>query len=507
MTSGRPGLWTLLAFAASFAVFASLAPNAFSNGDDAVYAHQIQSFDLSHRTTHLGYYLLASPLAFLAPAFSDYSLNALSALFGALTITAVALLTRAISGSPAAAVCSGIFLMTNYVFVYNGVFAEVYVSQTFFLVLAFVLLLYERPIAGGFAFGFSTLITPSSLLAAPGFVVLRSKLGPLVRFGAAASCVLALCLSWVIDDYLFGDRGLLKATGGDFDVKAAVLKEGMEVVVGVSAWLPLLLLGARELIARAPLRRFGLALLAIWLFAFVFGERFGDVPVQLPTYALLGAVVGLGLERLRSWLRQARPGRRYAGMALFAGAAALPIGLAAAARPLSSTLQRLPGALPAAVAGVLVAAAAVTALWLPGRDWAGLFAAAVLALGSGSMAVTLILSQRADNVRYRESVLEAGRIAQPQHLALGSWTKGILYGHYLHAQPYHESWLDVQRLEGLFGETHRAAARERWQAALAAGHEIWFLGHYPAYVAEARQQHYEVEPFGVISRARRSPSR
>ncbi len=504
--SGRAGVRALWMLAGSCLLFASLAPNALSNGDDAVYAQQIKSFDFSHRTTHLGYYLLASPLALLAPDFSDYSLNALSALFGALTIAAVALLTQAISGSPAAAAGSGIFLLTNYVFVHNCIFAEVYISQTFFLVLSVCFWLYQRPIAGGLAFGFSTLITPSTLFAAPAFVVLRPKLGPLVRFGAAAALLLALCLSWAIDDYLFGGRGLLKATGSAFDLKAAVLKEGLEAVVGISAWLPLLLLGAHRLIVRAQLRRLGLALLAIWLFTFVFAERFGDVPVQLPTYALLGAVVGLGLERLTSWLRQAETGRRrYARVALFTGAAAVPVGLAAAARPFSDTLQRLPGYLPAAVAGMLVAAAAAVAWWRFGKSSAGVFAAAVLMLGCGSMAVTLILNQRAENVRYRESVLQAGSVAQPRHLALGTWTQGVLFSHYLHARPYHESWLDVRRLEGAFGESHRAESRQRWRSALASGHEIWFLGHHPTYVVEARSRHFEIEPFGAISRARRPP--
>ncbi len=500
---GRAGRLALLASVVSFVLFASLAPDALTNGDDAVYVQQIKSLDLSKRTTHLGYYLLACPLALLAPDFSDHALNLLSAFFGALTIGAIFLLTKALSGSSAAAVSSGLFLATNYVFVANSVFAEVYVSQTFFLVLALMALLEGRPIAGGLAFGLSALITPSTLLAAPGLVVLRPRLGQLIRFGAAAGLLLVLCLSWVLDDYVFGERGLLAAAGGVADLHAAVMKEGKEVVLGVSAWLPLLLLGGYELFARRRLRRFGLALWVIWLFTFLFGEKFGDVPAQLPTYAVFGVVVGVGLEGLISWLQATRAGQqRLARMALLALVAVVPFVIVAAARPFSRTLQRLPELLPPLLATLLVVVALAAALWLPGRRPLRWIVPAVLVLISGTMTISLIRGKSEEVVAYRDTVLEAGRRLQPGHLVLGTWTRGILFNHYVHAEPYHQSWLDVRRLGGLFGETDQIAAEEQWRAALAAGHEIWFLGDYPEYLAEVRREHYHVRPFGMILHAR-----
>ena len=546
--------------AGSFVFFASLAPDAFTNGDDAVYAQQIRSFDFSQRTTHLGYYLIASPLALFAPDFSDYSLNLMNALFGALTAGTIFLLTLAFSDSLSAANCAALFLVTNYVFVYNCVFAEIYISQTFFLVLALLFWSYGRAIAGGLAFGLSALITPSTLLAAPGFTVLRPRLavrgesqpqarardfssdqgaepqsywsisrilqrraggedplsawpdfwhgllGPLIKFGGAAALVLVLCLSWVLEDYLFGDRGLVGAAGGGIDLGRIVMKEGMEIVVGVFAWLPLLLLGVFELARRASLRRFGLALLGVWLVIFLLGEKFGDVPAQLPTYALLGVAVGLGLERLKRWLEGTKTRRRrLQGMALLAGVAVAPIAAAAAARPVSGTLQKMPGFLPPVLAGIVIAAVLAGMVRISENRFAGWLVAAAMALAGGTVTVQLIRAHSAEMVAYREAVLEIGRQAVPDHLVVGSWTRGVLFSHYLHARPYHESWLDVRWLESSSGEASAAAARERWQAALAAGHEIWFLGDYPEMLAEARRRSYRVEPLGGIFHARRRP--
>ncbi len=504
--SGRPVATALLLGAASLLVFAALAPNALTNGDDAVYAQQIKSFDLSQRTTHLGYYLLATPLALLVPDFSDYALNLWNALFGALTITAICLWTRLLSGSPVAAAAAGLFLLTNYVFAAHSVFAEVYAGQTFFLVLAFLALDQGRPIAGGLAFGLSALITPSSLFAGPALIVLRPRLRPLVGFGAAAGLVLAFCLSWVLDDYLFGDRGLLQAAGGGLDFLAAVLKEGQEVVLGVSAWLPLLVLGSLELAVRPQLRRFGPALLVLWLVTFAFGEKYGDVPVQLPTYALLGVVVGLGVERLLRWMNPAVPGRRrLAGWMLLTAAALVPIGLMAAARPYSSTLQRLPAFLPAVLAAVLVAVALGAALWTPQKGSGRFLMPAALMLISATITVSLIRSQSREAVAYRDAVRAVGRVAEPDHLVLGAWTRGVLYGHYLHGEPYHESWLDVRQLDGWFGEADQAEAEQRWWTALDAGHEIWLLAENSYYLEELRRQHYRVEPLGTIFHARAGP--
>ncbi len=492
--------------AGSFVLFAALAPDALTNGDDAVYAQQIKSFELGERTTHLGYYLLGSPLALLAPDFSDYSLNAMSAFFGALTVAAVGLLTRALCGSSTGAIFSGLFLATNYLFVYNCVFAEIYISQTFFLVLAFGLLLYAQPVAGGLAFGLSTLISPSTLLAVPGLVVLRPRLRLLFKFAAAAALLLVLCLAWVLGDYLFGDRGLLGATSGGVDLKATVMKEGLEIVLGVFVWLPLLLLGILELATRAPFRRFGAVLLTVWVFIFVFGERFADVPAQLSTHALLGVAVGIGVERLNRWWRLSEAGGRRLSMALLVAVALVPVAAAALARPFSGTLQRLPGFLPPVIAGTLIVTA-LGAAWLPRRRSARLLFPLVLALISGAVTLTLIRQQSEETVAYRETVLRAGKVAESHHLVVGTWTRGILFNHYLYGQPYHESWLDVQRLEGSLGEADQAAARKRWRAALAAGYEIWFLGDHPEYLAEARRQNYHVEPFGRIFHVHRRQPR
>jgi hypothetical protein len=105
-----------------------------------------------------------------------------------------------------------------------------------------------------------------------------------------------------MDNYLFGARGLSAASGKDVDFMIASLKDGRDVFFGFFALTPFLIAGT--VVGFREFRRFTLAIAGAWLVTFVFGEKFADVPVQLPVYCLAAILAGIGLMRFAraGWL-------------------------------------------------------------------------------------------------------------------------------------------------------------------------------------------------------------
>lgn len=490
---------------AAFLAFAGLTPEALPNGDAAVYAQQIARGDYSQRTVHLGYFLLGSLLKPFSSAPSDRALNLLNALLGAGTVALAYLLAMALLRRQAAAVTAGLLAATNYVLVSNAVYAEIYAAQAFFLLLALLLWLKARPVAGGASLAAAALTSPATVFALPAFPLLRPSLRALLRMALATAAVLIVALVPVLEDYLFGGRGLLEAATAPVDLAAALLKEGFEVAVGFSATLPLVVVGAVEVVRRRELRPFGLAVASLGGASFLFGERFGDVPVQLPTYVLLCVAGGLGLVRLEEALDTGaglpRTGAWIGGLAL---GALFPLALLAAARPQVERLAALPASVPWPWA-VIVGLAAGSAAALARRR--GRLAAVALAAGlllvNASLAFLLVRAQSRRLEAYRATVLAAGEVARPGHLVVGEWSRGILYEHYLYRDSYTDRWMDTEWLQGAWGEERQQAAARRWQEALAAGREVWLLSADGGLIPQLEERGYVVRPFGEIFRATR----
>jgi len=501
----RPGLTALAIFAVAFAVFAATTPAGFPNGDAAVYAQQIRDHDFGERTTHLGYYLVGSVASALHPGFDDRALNLLSALFAAATLALLARLVASASGSHAAGVYAAVVLAAHHLFFANAVHAEVYVVELFFLLLAYRLWLGERAVAAGLAFAAATLVTPSALLAAPSFVVLRPQLRPLLRMALAGSLLLAGSLAWVLEDYLFGGRGLLGAAGAAVDPVAAVKKEVFEVAFDFFAFLPLLAAGAAVVASRERCRRYGVALAVLWLFSFFLGERFGDVPVQLPLYGLLAGVAGVGAREVEVRARRAERTAVRARIAVFlASAALLPVALLLAARPFASSVRELPPALPATFTTLLLLAAGLASLPpVARRGAAGVAAVAAACLLLNGVLIGVWISDKNRRIEdYRATVLAVGRAAAPDHLVVGEWSRGILFEHYLSGRSYTDRWLVLGWRDGGWGETKARELEERWREALDEEREIWLLDRHSEMIEEAEEHGYRVVPFRDVYRGR-----
>ena len=442
----------------SFGVFASLTPDALINGDAALYTQQIASFDFSQRTVHLGYYLLGAAFTVLLPGSNDYTLNLMNCFFGALSISLLYLMTLTLCRKQTLAVVSSLFWATNFIFLRNALYAEVYMTGTFFLLLALQLWLLNKPVLTGLSFALSTLIAPSSIFAVPCLIILRARKKALLQLGATTFVILTVALLPHYNDYLFGDRGLLIAAGRPINIGSAILKECKEIAYGFFLYIPFLLAGIVQLVKEKRLHVFGVAIFGLWLFNFLLGERFGDVPTQLPTYALFCLLGGLGFHLFSTILRKvANRGRT----------------------------NRL-----------LVA-----------------FVVLTLVVGISSFRVFRLISKKNHElVGYRNTVLKVSKITSPDYLVVGKWGQGVLFHHYAFQELYTkhrtntgwftEHWINVGRLlKEAGGKRQQLESIEKWQEAIASGQEIWILQKSPSLFSDLRKEGYAIEPFRTIYRA------
>jgi hypothetical protein len=211
-------------FLISFALFSLITPNALINGDAALYQQQITHFDFSQRTIHLGYYLLGIPFIHFLPLPADYALNLMNCFLGALSIVLIFTIALTVSQNLLVAFVSSTLLLTNYIFVYNGVYAEVYMPQLFFFLLSFQLVLLQKAIPAGIAFALAFLITPSSLFGFPCLILLLRGKKQLFHFSAAAFLVISVPIAPHRTDYFLGGRGLLKAVQDQISIHHVLIK-------------------------------------------------------------------------------------------------------------------------------------------------------------------------------------------------------------------------------------------------------------------------------------------
>lgn len=285
----------VVVFAVSFLFYVALAPQEFINADAVVYAEQIRAANFSERTTHLAYYVVAYPVTLL-PIPLDYALNLLNCLFGAGVVLLVALLAEAVTKSRKAAWVAAGVTLSNSVVAYNAMHAEAYISQAFFLLLAMYLWQLRLSAATGVAAAVAFLVSASAALAAPYFVIVRPRLKPLAILSAVSALLTVAALAPVIQNYLYGARGLMSAAGAGVDYQLATLKTGQDLFFGYFTLLPFLLAGV--VACWRFNRTFLIAVSVLFLVTFAAGEKFVDVPVQLTTYALGSVLVAIGVTRL-----------------------------------------------------------------------------------------------------------------------------------------------------------------------------------------------------------------
>ncbi len=193
-------------------------------------------------------------------------------------------------------------------------------------------------------------------------------------------------------------------------------------------------------------RDWGLTIFCIWLFTFIAGERFGNVPVQFPSYALMCIMGGLGFQSIINVLHDKSR---------------------------------------------LVTAAVFLFLIFP-------------VTCSGIITRNHIMRMSARFEEYRKTLYALKQAAQPDFLAVGPWTEGILFEHYLYGASYSGIWINQEWLAGTWGAARRAQSREALNRATLSGKELWLLQYDASLFSELQERGYRINPFQTIFRA--SPS-
>ena len=430
-------------FLCLFFYFALLAPRVLTSGDAALYVQQIRDLDFTHRTVHLGYYLSGVPFIHLLPLPPDYALNLMSCFYAALSISALFLIISFLTESRMASFAACLILFTNPLFTSNAVFAEVYGAQLFFFLLSIVLLLYNKPAFAGISYAVSFLITPSAIFGIAMLFPFRKERPQLTRFAISALIIIIAIVSAVASDYFIGGRGLLKASRASLAISASFLKEYREFFSTMLWCVPWLIAGAIEMIRCRRYRDWGLTIFCIWLFTLIAGERFGDVPVQLPSYALMCIMGGLGFQSVINVLHDKS---RMATAAMY-----------------------------------LFLIISVTCSVIITRNH--------------------IMHISAQFEEYRKTVYALKHAAQPDFIAVGPWTDGILFEHYLYGASYTGMWINKEWLLGIWGDAKRAQSRKALKRAILGGKEIWLLTYDEFFFSQLQQRGYRITPFRTIFRA------
>lgn len=504
--SRRTALLGLLIFLGTLSIFAVMSPeDALPNGDAALYMQQIENRDFTVRSIHLGYYWIGTLFTDLLPISADYSLGIMNAVFGALSITLIYFMAYSISRQHHGALMASLILLTNYMFVYNSVYAEMYISQAFFLLLALYLWLLRIPIWSGTAFAMSFLISPSTAFAIPCFIVIRPKLRPLFLFGVAASLISGFALWPHREEYLLGHRGVLTNLGRPFLFVEAVVKEAREIFYGLFAFIPAVIIGAMHVANEKRLRVLGIGIISLWLVSFVLGEPTGIVPIQLTTYILLALLGGVGTAGLFN-----RSATNFSARRLWLPVTISLLFLVVLTWVTSGTQAQISGALTL----LFITAMVVWSLVMIGSARAakgGVRRRLPLAMGAmvfflclnGLLTLQVANETRQGMMSYKASIADLNRVADPNYLVVGGFSAGILFEHYTFRSSYTGRWINTERLygKGVWEDEDQVEAKAQWQTAIDEHREIWLLNDNSSIVSDLHQASYQIEPFGSIYRA------
>ena len=172
-----------------------------------------------------------------------------------------------------------------------------------------------------------------------------------------------------------------------------------------------------------------------------FGERFSDVPVQLPTYLLAMPLVAVAIERLPAALSSAS-GQRRLGAAITGAVLALgPLAALRAVRPRSRPLSALPDLLLPGLLVLLALAFLASAYLIAMRlsrtrrktaEVAKVVGALFLlcALATASVSAWWMVGQNREMVTLKSRLLATGEQLEEETLLVSTWSQGILFEHY-----------------------------------------------------------------------------
>ncbi len=488
----------IMVFLVAFAAFASLSTEALINGDTAVYLQQMKNLNFSNRSVHIGYYLLGAGFIHILPGSDDRAINLMNCFLGALSIMLLYLITFIICHRHLVALISGLFLLTHYIFLENSIYAEVYTPQICFLLLSLLWWLLDRPFVAGLSFAIGFLITPSTVFALPLFFILRPRLRPLVLFCATILAIAVAAIFPVYRDYFFGGRGLLKAAHAPVDISQALRKEGGEIFFSLFLCILFVLIGLIEIFRQKRFRPLGIALLALWIANLLFGEKFSDVPVQLPTYVLLCLVGGLGFHLLLRISNNKPYGTILSGIIL--ASLMITVILIKTKKTPAQVSAFLPTWFLVMIVACMVLCILVTVLTKFRRIQAqvGIISAVIFVIATnGFIAFAKMKVMSNYHTGYRNTIIEIGRAVGPDHLIIADFSRAKLFEHYLSPRPL-PSYLNINALMGKAGKEHQLETVRKLDEALAARRQIWVLGNYSGLLRGLQQSGYKIDRFGYV---------
>jgi hypothetical protein len=316
--------WTRLGYslAAVLAVTIACAPLFgpwLQDGDAAVYNQQIEAHRFDIRTTHIGYIALGTVFHALSPLSTDTTMNVMTAILGAVGVVAVAWLALALGASPWLAVLAAALAFAGPEYLRGMVLSEVDIVLAVLAICALALYAWRRPVLAGAAYGLAMLCSPLGAWSLPWFVCLRTSTAgdarsrwrdharQLATFGVVSLAVYAPIVVWHWHDYFYGGRGILHAPRRALNLLVDLGRSVHFFEAGL-AIAPLMVAGLALVLTRrgsAPQRSLAIGVLISAIASALWGERFLDVPVQLPNWLVLAcyaALVGQLVEAPRRWV-------------------------------------------------------------------------------------------------------------------------------------------------------------------------------------------------------------
>lgn len=266
------------------------------NGDAAVYNEQIAQGVINVRTTHIGYLLLGIVFNGILPFGIERNLNLMTLAFA--TVGAVSLFTIAkrTGAGTWLSLFAPLLAFSSQPFLRGAVLAEVDGVACGLILLAVAAWIHAHRVLAAVAFGLGMLVTPLTALSLPAIVCTSSdpsrtpqKLPIRIRnlglFGAVSFLVYLPLVVTHWQDYWHGGRGILQAPSQSWDIAAQLGRSLHFFPTAAGPWLLLSIIGLLISLRSGMGLAYGTAV-AIAA-TVLLGERFLDVPVQLPQLCLL----------------------------------------------------------------------------------------------------------------------------------------------------------------------------------------------------------------------------
>jgi len=504
----KTALISIIVFLITFALFASLSPNALHNGDAALYAQQVMNHDFSRTTIHLGYFTLGVAFTLPLPIPVDDALNLMNCFFGALSVVLIYLMSLTLFKKQSPALISCLFLIVNFIFVYNSIYTEIYISQTFFLLLSVQFWLRNRPCLTGLSFALAFLISPSTILALPLFILLRPDFRSLLKLCAIAFVISIAALFPHLNDYLYSGSGLLGAVKHRFILKKAVLKESRELFYAFYAAIPFVIAGITGVVTQKRLRIFGAALFSLWLMNFIFGETTGDVPIQLPFYTFLSLVGGFGFTTFFFYSVDENRGKYLWFPLIISLIITFAMAFTAAAGTHAQLSLNTILLFAFAIVLYTITAIILQKTNLRNKHTRSFMIGTILIICTGLNAY-LTFNHISDSnkklIAYRNTMIELNQTADANAIVIGNFSKGVLFEHYNYHSYLTGRWINTEWLFGIgsWGKENQPRAKEQLQDAISSGREIWLLSEdcEPLF-PDLEKANYSIKPFKSVYRAR-----